>query len=805
METLRQDLRYTVRNLRRQPGFACTAILTLALGIGLTSAIFSVVNAVVLRPLPFRDADRVVSVQNYYVTAGRRGLTVSAPDFADWRDQSRSFEHLAYYAGGETSVSVGGTAEYASAFVVTPGFFDTLGVEARLGRLPDANTWRAGGPLAVVVTDGFWRRRLGGDEGAIGASVKFNERIYEVVGVLPPGVRIPARADIYYPSWVVPETPSRSAHNYRVIGRLAPGVSIAQANDEMTAIARRLEQQHPASNGGKLAVVVPLQEQVVGDARSTLQVLLAAVGLVLLIACANVANLLLARATLRGQEMVVRSAIGAGRGRLVRQLLTESLVLALAAGAVGALLGAIGLPVLLAAAPVDLPRLDEVRLDRAALMCAFGLSALSSLIFGLAPALQTSRAGLAEGLRSGGKGSTLAAHGTGPLRIFVIAEVALAVVLVFGASLLGRSFAALASVDMGFDTEQLLVMRTTVPVAGRADAPRATAFYRDVLPELRRVPGAVSVAGVTSLPTAVRSNGGYWIEGGPGPEELGIRSPQAIFTVVTPDYFRTLGIPLRSGRDFTDADQQHGPLVAIVNQALANEAFPGEDPIGRRLRTGLDIPDFMTIVGVVGDVRTWGPARPAQAEIYMPYEQHPGPATSLVLVARTSGGDPLRLADAMRQTIRLRNPDVPVRAETMETTMELASATPRFRAYLVGLFATVALFLALVGVYGVMACIVSYRVPEIGLRVALGARPQDVLRLILGQGGRLGAIGLVLGLVLALAGSRALDGLLFGVTASDPVVLGLVVIGVSLTLAVACYLPGRRAVAVDPMQALRAD
>jgi putative ABC transport system permease protein len=641
--------------------------------------------------------------------------------------------------------------------------------------------------------------------GAIGTTAKFGERTYEVVGVLPPNVRVPARADIYYPSWVVPETTSRSAHNYRVIGRLAPGVTIEQANEEITAIARRLEQQYPASNGGKLAVVVPLQDQMVGDARLTLQVLLAAVGLVLVIACANVANLLLARATLRGQEMVVRAAIGAGRGRLIRQLLTESLVLALAAGAIGTLFGALGLSALLAIAPADLPRLDEVGLDGTALAFAFVLSALSSLLFGLAPALQTSRAGLAEGLRSGGKGSTLAAHGTRPLRIFVIAEVALAVVLVFGASLLGRSFAALASVDMGFETGRLLVMRTSVPIAGRDQAPRATAFYRDVLPELRRIPGAISVAGVTSLPTAVRSNGGYWLEGGPGPDELGIRSPQAIFTVNTPDYFRTLGIPLRSGRDFSDADRRDAPLVAIVNESLARQAFPGEDPIGRRLRTGLDIPDFMTIVGVVGDVRTRGPARPAQAEIYMPYEQHPGPASSLVLVARTSGGDPISLADAMRQTIRLRNPDVPVRAESMETTMELASATPWFRAFLVGLFATVALLLALVGVYGVMACIVSYRVPEIGLRMALGARPQDVLWMILAQGGRLGALGMALGLALALAVSRALNGLLYGVTASDPLVLVTVVLGVSLALVGACYLPGRRALAVEPMKVLRGE
>ncbi|MGH9346270.1 MAG: ABC transporter permease, partial [Vicinamibacterales bacterium] len=387
----------------------------------------------------------------------------------------------------------------------------------------------------------------------------------------------------------------------------------------------------------------------------------------------------------------------------------------------------------------------------------------------------------------------------------VVVQVALAVVLVVGAGLLGRSLVALAAVDMGFAPEQVLVLRTAVPIARFEEAPRATAFYRDLLPELRAVLGAISVAGVTSLPTAVRSNGRYWVEGGPGPDELGPRSPQAIFNVVTPAYFRTMRIPMKAGRDFTEADRREAPFVTIVNEALVRAAFPNEDPIGRWIRCGLDNLEPMTIVGVVADVRTWGPGRPAQAEIYMPYEQHPGPASSLALVARTQSPDPLALAETMRRTIRERNADVPVRAETMEMTLQTASATPRFRTALLIVFAGVALLLSMAGVYGVMAYTVSQRVPEIGVRVALGATPRDVLALIVGQGAKLTAAGLVLGVGLALGATRLLQGLLFGVTPRDPLILGAVTVLVAAAALGACYVPGRRALRVEPMTALRAE
>jgi predicted permease len=805
METFVQDLRFALRNLVRQPGFALTAILTLALGIGATTAIFSVVNAIVLRPLPYEDAERVVALTNFYTKTGLRSTSISAPDFHDWEQQSRGFEAMAYYTGGETSIAIAGSADYASAYRVTPAFFDVLRPKAQVGRLLGEAEHAPGGPLAVVITDAFWRRQFDADPRALGATVRFDERVYEIVGVLEPGFQFPARADLYYASWVRPETVSRSAHNYRVIGRLRDDVTLDQANADMLGLAQRLEQQYPVSNGGKSARVVPLHEILVGDSRATLYVLLAAVSFVLLIACANVANLLLARATVRGREMVLRAAVGAGRARLVRQLLTESVLLGLIAGIAGVFLARAGLAALVALAPADLPRRSEIGLDGAALGFALIISLASSVLFGMAPAIQVSRVQLVNGLRQGGKGSSVGARGAWARNVFVVSEIALAVVLVVGAGLLGRSLVALAAVDMGFAPERLLVMQTAVPIVNFKEAQRATAFYRDVLPELRAVPGVLSLAGVTSLPTKVRSNGGYWLEGGPGPEQLGMSSPQAIFNVVTPDYFRTMRIALKSGRDFTDADRADAPFVAIVNEAFVRAAYAGQDPIGRRIRSGLDTGEYMTIVGVAGDVRTYGAGRPAQAEIYMPYEQHPGPATSLMLVARTQAADPLALTETLRRKIRERNPDVPVKAETMETTLESASATPRFRTFLLAVFAAVALLLAVAGVYGVMAYTVSQRVPEIGVRVALGATPGNIMALVVGQGLKLAAAGLALGIVLALATAQLLTGLLFGVTPRDPAILIAVVVLVAAAAVAACYIPGRRALSVEPMVALRSE
>ena len=805
MDNLLQDVRYGLRALIRQPGFAATAILTLALGIGATTAIFSVVNAVVLRPMPFDAPDRIVVVANQNLKTGTRSITVSGPDFRDWRDQSRSFEAISHYQSFETSVTVNNVSDYATTTRTAPGYLRVFGATATIGRLFTREEDQYGGPPSVVISDGYWRRQFGADPRAIGATITFGQRAYTIVGVT--AFRYPARSDIYHIGPAPAADESRSAHNYRAVGRLAPGVSVAQAHAEMTGIAKRLTEQFPTSNADKGVVVVPLQDVVVGDTRQTLLVLLGAVSFVLLIACANVANLLLARAAGRGRELVVRAAVGAGRTRLIGQMLTESAVLAIVAGAGGVVVARWSVAALLALAPPDLPRLDEVTVDLTALGFALAVSLAASVIFGLAPAWHVSRVDLADGLRQSGKGSALGASSGWARKGFVVAEIALAVALVMGAGLLGRSLIALASVDMGFHSDRLVVLSTVVPVSGREQFPRAIATYRTMLADVRAIPGVEAAGAVTSLPTAVRSNGGYWVEGAPGPEVLGIRSPQALFTVATPDYFRTLQVPLIRGRDFNDRDQLDAPLVAIINEQLAKEAFPGVDPIGRTIRCGLDPVSMqpMTIVGIAKDVRTRGPARPVQAELYMPYEQHQGPATSLNLVLRTTAPDPLAIGAAVAKQIRSRRPEVPVRVETMAMTIAGATATPRFRTVLLVVFALVALLLAIAGVYGVMAYTVTQRVPEIGLRVALGAAPADVFRLVLRDGAVLIVLGLAVGAALSYAGAQFISGLLFGVSARDPWTFVGVSALVALAALAACLVPGRRALRIDPLLALRAE
>ena len=804
MDNLLQDVRYGLRTLLRQPGFAATAILTLALGIGATTAIFSVVNAVVLRPLPFDQPDRVMYVTNRNLKTGNRNTTISGPDFFDWRAQNRSFEFLSYFTGaGDTSVTVNNVSDYTAVARVAPGYFEVFGATARTGRLFTREEQQPGASDAVVISEAYWRRQFASDPRAIGSTVTFGQRTRTIIGVTE--LRYPVRTDIYYPDPIAPESQSRTAHNYRGVGRLAAAVSLAQAQAEMTGIASRLEQQYPVSNGDKGIAVLPLQDVIVGDTRQTLFVLLAAVAFVLLIACANVANLLLARATARGRELVVRAAVGAGRMRLIRQMLTESVVLAVLAGTGGVIIARWGVTALLALAPDNLPRLGEVSVDATALMFALVISLAASVIFGLAPAWHVSRVDLADGLRQGGKGSSLGARGGWARKAFVVTEIALAVALVMGAGLLGRSLIALAQVDMGFKSDRLVVLKTVVPVSGRDQFPRAIATYRSMLDELRAMPGVIAAGGVTSLPTAVMSSGGYWIQGGPGPEVLGMKSPQAVFNVVTPDYFKTLQVPILRGRDFDDRDRLEAPRVVMINEQLVKDAFQDVEPIGRTLRCGLDSLEPMTIIGIVKDVRTNGPSRPVQAEIFMPYEQHQGPATSLNIVMRTDAVDPLALAAAAAGHIRTRTPEVPVRIETMEMTMATAAAAPRFRTILLVAFAGVALLLAIAGVYGVMAYTVNQRVPEIGLRVALGASPSDVMQLVLREGAMLVVIGLVAGAALSFAGARFISGLLFGVSARDPMVFAGVSVLVAIAALAACLVPGRRALRIDPLLALRSE
>jgi putative ABC transport system permease protein len=811
MDHLLQDVRYAWRSMRRQPAFVALAVGTLALGIGANAAIFSVVNAVLLRPLRYQQPHRIVAINNLW-RKSTVSSSVSAPDFHDWHDTASSFAAMAYYAGGETSVSVSGAADYGTVIRVTPGFFNVFGVRPSMGRVFESADETPGSPFTAIISHDFWMRRFGGRLDAIGSTANFAERTFTIVGVMPPGFRFPTRTDLWYPAWVQPETTSRGAHNYRVVARLNDDVALTQAQAEMTALAARLEQVYPATNAEKGVVIVPLQEQMVGDTRPTLNLLAGAVGLVLLIACANVANLLLARATARRSELGVRAALGASRGRLVAQLVTESAMLALTAGALGLVLARWSMAAVVAAAPAGLPRLGEVGIDGRVLLFALAVSIASSLVFGVMPALQASRVDLNQSLRQGGRGGAIGG-GAGLRNVLVVAEIALAVALVVGASLLIRSFIALGHVSLGFSADHLLVLETSVPtridLRNIVGAQRATAFYADVLTRMASVPGVTSVAGIRGLPAARgrfghESNGAYWLEGGQDPSVAGVRLPQAAFTVITPDYFKTMQIPLRRGRDFSVRDRYDAPFVVIVNEALARQAFGDADPIGRNIACGMDSPKFMTIVGVVGDVRSSDPSKQPGPEIYLPFEQHPVTATSLALVARTAN-EPMNVANTFREIIRSVNGEVPVRTSTMNDALSISVATPRFRTLLIGVFAFFALALAIAGVYGVMAYAVSRRTSEIGVRMAMGAASTDILRLVMAQGLRLAMTGIAIGCALAYALAQLLRGMLFAVAPADPVVFVAVPLALLATVAAAAAVPALRAARVDPMQALRAE
>lgn len=808
MSDLLQDVRYALRLLLKQPGFTLVTIAVLALGIGATTAIFSVVDAVLLRPLPYANADRLVSVATYFQRSGVRGQ-LSAPDFHDIHDQASSFEGLAAYNRGEISVTVQNSAgDYAVVTRVMPEFYSLMAVKPQLGRLPSADEQRAGGPLTVVVSDAFWRSHLGGDAGALGKTLKYGDRIYTVVGVLTPEFRFPGDTDIWSAWWVIPETTSRSAHNYRAVGLLKSGVSVAQAQQELSTIAARLEKAYPTSNANKGVAVDLLLDQIVRNVRTTLNLIFAVVVTVLLIACANVSSLLLARATSRARELGIRAAVGATRRRVLRQLVTESVLLGLFSGAAGVLVAAWGVRALMALAPAGLPRAADVGMDVRVLAFAMILSLATSLVFGLVPAWQTSRVDLQEVLKATGRAA--AGSGTRARAALIVFETAAAVVLVVGASLLIRSFSALTSVDLGFRPDHLFVANTSVPWADREGARRAARFYTDLLPQIRQVPGVEAASAVMGVPTQVRSNGGYVVEGGRTFEELGIRSPQALFTVATPDYFKTMGVGIARGRDFDDRDGDGAPFTAIINEALARATFPNVDPIGRRIATGLDNaigPDgtrFMTIVGVARDIRSSDPSQPPQPQIFMPYLQHPTYATSLDIVARTTG-DPRQLGHVVTDKVRALNADVPVRVTTMDDALGVAVSAPRFRAILLGLFAALALVLAMAGVYGIVSYTVSQRTNELGLRMALGAQRSEIVGMMLIGGLKLTALGVAAGWIVAFAASRVLSAMLFQVPDRDPVVFGLAPALLLAVAALASMAPALRASRVDPSVALRVE
>ncbi len=793
------DIRFALRSLRKNPGFTALAVIVLALGMGANTAIFSVVNTLLLRPLPYPDPDRIVSVYSKWLKSGSLG-NISGPDFHDWKDQSSNFDAFAYYVGEETSVIVDGVADYTQVAMVSAGFFDVFRVQPVAGRLFSADEFKPGGPPVVLVSEAFWRSRLGAGPKALGKQIRFGGKLFTVAGVLP--FRFPDKTQVWFASGQEEENTHRTAHNYQGVAKLKAGSSLEQANSELQSIAARIATQFPKENAGKSAEAVLLREDLVSGIRRTLGLLFAAVALVVLIACANVANLLLTKATSRSREIAIRAAVGASRWQVIRLMLWESLLLALAAAACGLLIAYWGVDALVAAAPKDLPRLDEIRVDWAVLGFSLLTSLASTFAFGLVPAVAASKVDLNEALK---QTSRTTSGGAPKLRSgLVVAEIGLSVMLAIGAGLLVKSLMNLNRIPMGFQTERLLLAETTTPAQDRNAAQRNIRFYRDVLPQIAAIPGVKSAGAVTAPPgRQIRSNGAVQVEGRPFDGDWN-KLPSALFTVATPGYLQSIGIPLRDGRDFDDRDTADGVYSVIINEAFAKAVFPNENPLGQRLRCGYDSPEWMRIVGVAGNIRQRGPARSAAPELMMPYLQHPFPATYMTLTVRTAG-DPAQIQESIRSKIRAVNPEVPAKFSSMELALADVTAQPRFRTQLLALLAGLAVVLAMIGVYGVMAYSVAQRLSEIGLRMALGADGSDVLRMVLAEGVKLAAIGLLFGIAGAFAAGRIVESLLFEVRAMDPSVYATVAVGTLFAVALATWMPARRAAALDPVQVLRRD
>ena len=789
------DFKFAVRSLRRSPGFTLLAVLVMALGIGANTAVFSVVNSVLLRPLGYRDPDHIVVLASTWKSGGHAGSLlkqVSAPDAQDWHDQSTAFQAMAYFSTQQASVLAGQAADYAQVTRVTREFFSVFRIEPEIGRIfaPDD-------PSAVLISHSYWRGQFGENPKVLGRTVRMFEKTFTIAGVMPAAFGYPGHTDLWIP--INEPAQYRAGLNYECVARLKPGVSVEQGQAQMTPIAARLEQQYPNTNEGRSVAVTRLQDDMVRDVRMTLYLLLGAVGVVLLIACANVATLLLAKATGRAREMAIRAAVGATRGRILRQLITESLVLSSVAGAAGLGLAMWGSQALVALAPGGIPRLGDTSTDVWVLAFNFAIVVAASLVFGLVPAFHASRIDLDQALKQG------RARAVGNFRsrsVLVIAEIALSVVLLAAAGLLIKSFEALRHVTLGFQPENVLVMKATVPAAGDAGGRRANQFFKGLLADVAALPGVKAAGATMSPPGHIEALVAYWID--QLPKQLDMHGTPVVASIVAPGTFAALGIPLKQGRDFNDSDAAGAPFTAIVNEAVVGKSFPGQDPIGRIIFCPFDSLEGMKIVGVVGDVRQDGPAHAPMAECFMPYQQHRYNGTTLSVVVRTAG-DPRGFMDAMRKMVRSRSPEVSVDFTTMEASTAGNVAPDWFRTLLLGTFAGLAVCLAMAGVYGVMAYMAGQRTSEMGLRMALGATRGDVLRLMLQQGMTLAAIGLALGLAGAIAASRLLTSMLFEVKPGDPLTYAAVAAMVAAVSFAASFLPARSAANVDPLVALRHD
>ncbi len=804
------DFRFAFRMLIKAPGFTCIAVLTLALGIGANSAIFSVVDTVLLQPLPFQNPGQLVMLWGDSSTAPNDRQTDSFPDFADYKDQSRSFAALAAFTSAGTVLNGVGDAQELSGVATTAELFDVLGVPPMLGRGFTAEEAKIGAPPVVLFTYELWQSAFASNRNIVGQQVNLVGKSYTVLGIMPPGWNFPVHAektDFIMPlePLVPTEVPRRGSHFLKLIGRLPPDVALKQAEAELKSIAARLEKQYPETNTDRSARLVPLLQDVVGSVRLALLVLLGAVALVLLIACANVANLLLARAASRSRELGIRTALGASRALIVRQLLAESLVLALLGGAGGLLLAWWGVDVLSVIGPRDVPRLANIHINTGVCFFTFGLAIVSTLVFGLIPALQTSRSNLNEALQQGSKGSTGGLHGTRVRALLVVSQVSLSLLLLAGAGLLIKSFFNLRASNPGFDSSGVLVLDQIVPRLKYPEPDQQRRFYDQLLPKLAAIPGVEIVGGANPLPFSDNdSDSSFYIAEQP-PIAPGNR-PDASHLAVAPGYFRSMKIPLRNGRDFDARDTEKSGNVALINEAFVKRFFPGVNPIGQHvvLDRG-DQGDFpMEVIGVVGDTKHEELGEIPRPEMYQPFAQAPN--RRLWITLRRTSANLSGMQTSVRRAVTEIDPDVYV-AQLKPLTSMLSKhlAQPRFNMMLLGVFAGVAMILAAIGIYGVIAYSVAQRTREIGIRIALGAQRGEMLGMILRQSLTVVAVGLTIGLLAAFAGTRLLASLLYGVSANDIFTYASVVLLLGMAALLASYIPARRAMKVDPMVALRAE
>jgi len=816
MDSFLRDLRFVARSMAKSPGFFVIVVATLGLGIGATTAIFSVVNGVLLRPLPYSQPERIVQV--WQVNKNGGDVQFSDPNFNDVRADSRSLASMAEFTdNGTVSVVTTRDAERAHVATVSRDFFSILGVQPVLGRGFVADEQRVGAPPAVIVSQGFWQRALDGAPSALGAVINFDDKAFRVVGVMPASVDLPVGTDLWLPRELAGPSQYRTAHNFRVIARLRDGVTLAQARRETSAIAKSLKQQYGDETWMYDAHLVPLREQMVGDVRPALVVLLAASGFLLLIGCANVVNLLVARMAARQGELALRLALGAGRARLVKQFLVESLVLSLCGGALGVLIGLAGVKALLALEPGRLPRISEVGIHWPVLVFALLVSVACAVTLGLLTAWRATRGDIRETLAQSQR--TQAGSGTSH-RVrssLVVAQVALTLVLLVGAGLLGRSFQRLLAVTPGFRADNAVIMDVDYSSSGdTASMRRMVQLYDELIQRFASIPGVTEVGGANFFPLAGGGNGdGVFIVMSRPDEKLDFsqlptlvkdktRSGYADFRVASPGFFQALHIPLVRGRLFDDRDGPSAPPAAVINAALARKQWPNESPLGKIIQFGNmdgDLRPF-TIVGVVGDIREASLAEAPKPAFYAYYRQRPVRASSFYFVI-DGGGAPTSLIAAARRVVHDLRPDIPPRFRTMDTVLADSLADRRFTLLLLGAFGAAALLLATLGVYSVISFLVTQRRQEIGVRVALGARSEDVLRLVLRQGAMLALAGIVVGAVAALGLTRLIAGLLYGVSATDPVSFVAVMALLTFVALLASFIPARRAARVDPMTVLR--